>query len=555
MHPRVKVCRPSSSTSAPFVTFPSFMPDSNPSVGARINHNGDIATIRYVGPVDGTRGTWLGVEWDITARGKHDGCKDGKQYFICRSKASGSFIRPTPHILYGVSFLHALSAKYIETLHGSQTQEKVTLGSSQGAIQVEAVSLDKIREKFARLDRLREVSLENANVVKGDPSGSIVNTCPNIRGLDLSQNLFTHWETIAQITQELPALQRLSLNRNRLQLSTNPDALANAFLRLTEIQLNATLMTWAEMQKITAFMPQLQAVEMGYNQLTRLRGDNLPTSFNSTISTINLDSNLCSDWIHLWSALKEYQCLQRVILTANSIKTIPFPQSPSDFLPGIKYLSLSDNNICNWDVIDSLSCWLPSLETLTIGGNPLVNVAGPENQTRPLLIARIPSLCTLDGTIISSRERMDAELFYMSVIMNEGIVSDDERAKAHHHWHNLCKKHGKPDEVREQQKPQTKLGNQLLDLKLYAYNEEFVEKRAEPSEPPTAVIRVLPSMTLRILRLKICKALKYDPRNTNIMFWLRMPHGALGRLDDESTYRDLDWLGLEHNSQIIYQIQ
>lgn len=65
--------------------------------------------------------------------------------------------------------------------------------------------------------------------------------------------------------------------------------------------------------------------------------------------------------------------LQRVVLTANCIETIPFPQDPSDFLSGIKYLALSDNHIRSWAAIDALSCWLPALEALSIGGNPLVN--------------------------------------------------------------------------------------------------------------------------------------------------------------------------------------
>lgn len=56
-----------------------------PSPGTRIlyqkQHNG---TVRYVGPVDGTSGEWLGVEWDdAEARGKHDGVKDGRRYFRC----------------------------------------------------------------------------------------------------------------------------------------------------------------------------------------------------------------------------------------------------------------------------------------------------------------------------------------------------------------------------------------------------------------------------------------------------------------------------------------
>lgn len=52
-------------------------------VGRRIKYAGNIGTIKYVGPVDGTRGVWLGVEWDDPTRGKHNGMKDGKQYFSC----------------------------------------------------------------------------------------------------------------------------------------------------------------------------------------------------------------------------------------------------------------------------------------------------------------------------------------------------------------------------------------------------------------------------------------------------------------------------------------
>ena len=54
-----------------------------PVIGTRLNYSGSIGTVRYVGPVDGAQGLWLGVEWDDTNRGKHDGIKDGKRYFTC----------------------------------------------------------------------------------------------------------------------------------------------------------------------------------------------------------------------------------------------------------------------------------------------------------------------------------------------------------------------------------------------------------------------------------------------------------------------------------------
>jgi len=51
--------------------------------GLRISYMSHIGTIRFSGPVEGTSGTWLGIEWDDPKRGKHDGSKDGKQYFKC----------------------------------------------------------------------------------------------------------------------------------------------------------------------------------------------------------------------------------------------------------------------------------------------------------------------------------------------------------------------------------------------------------------------------------------------------------------------------------------
>lgn len=91
---------------------------------------------------------------------------------------SGSFIRPSaPSITCGVSFLKALSSKYIEALHGSETAEKVTLGSSNGAIEVEAVGLDKIRKNLSHLERLREVSLDNGAVAMSDSPGRIKSIC------------------------------------------------------------------------------------------------------------------------------------------------------------------------------------------------------------------------------------------------------------------------------------------------------------------------------------------------------------------------------------------
>ena len=65
-----------------FIRFP-FRVMATASVGTRVNFNNHIGTIKYAGPVNNTTGIWLGIEWDDPTRGKHNGSKDGKQYFTC----------------------------------------------------------------------------------------------------------------------------------------------------------------------------------------------------------------------------------------------------------------------------------------------------------------------------------------------------------------------------------------------------------------------------------------------------------------------------------------
>lgn len=54
-------------------------------IGQRLSYDGNLCTVRYVGEVRGTKGEWLGVEWDDPTRGKHSGEHGGVNYFECMS--------------------------------------------------------------------------------------------------------------------------------------------------------------------------------------------------------------------------------------------------------------------------------------------------------------------------------------------------------------------------------------------------------------------------------------------------------------------------------------
>jgi hypothetical protein len=52
-------------------------------IGKRLSYDWRLCTVRYHGEVQGTKGEWLGVEWDDPTRGKHAGEHQGVKYFEC----------------------------------------------------------------------------------------------------------------------------------------------------------------------------------------------------------------------------------------------------------------------------------------------------------------------------------------------------------------------------------------------------------------------------------------------------------------------------------------
>ncbi|GJE87126.1 RNI-like protein [Phanerochaete sordida] len=522
---------------------------SLPATGTRFALGGHLGTVRFVGPVEGTNGTWLGVEWDDPARGKHDGVKDNRRYFTCRVPNAGSFIRPTAvGISYGTSFLKALLSKYIEDPHGPG--EKVILGSSKGAIEVEAVNLDKIRGKLSNLQRLREVSLDYHGVATADPPGDINRTCAGIRGLDLSKNLLPSWDTVSSIVSELPALETLALNGNRLVMpSLATPKLTEAFSGIKELQISSTLTTWSEACSLVNCMPLLRVLEMGYNLLEKLAvNDDAPRTGHPTLQAINFDGNSLKIWSDICTALSSFKSLQRLILSSNHLTTIdPCPDGQPPGIAQLKHLSLAANSLTDWGDLDRLYTWCPALESLTIAGNPLSS----DPHLRQFAIAKIGSLATLDGAAISAKERTDCELFYLSSVAKHGPADAAARRAAHPRWDELCARHAFVDAPRAADAGGDTLGNRLFTV-LVQRRAHAPGTGADATQDPAQALRVLPSMSMRTFRMKLAKTFKLGrAEQPGLRLWLKMPDGAWSELESAEDTHDLAWWGLEDGSEIV----
>jgi len=339
------------------------------------------------------------------------------------------------------------------------------------------------------------------------------------------------------------------VSNNRLQPPSNLKLGKDAFSRLTELQLNGTLMSWQAIMDVVALMPRLQRLESGYNRFQSLSSLSQDHP-EPVLTTLNFDSNQLYDWTETCQALVSFPKLVRLGLSSNPFESIRVPAGHHVPLK-LTNLSLSSTRISEWSSIDSLNLWCPQLESLTLNGTPLVEDPQVGRVWQQIVIARLPTLRAFDGTAVSQRQRVDAELLYLSRIAQEFFPSDAARAAAHPRWAELCKVHGTPDIASDKKNKDDKLKNHLIEIKA------SLSLVTPPPSTPTALaltkaVRVLPSATLRLLRLKLLKLFK-TPRGSEAELWIRMVNGELAPLGDirgADDDKEIDWW-LESGSEVV----
>ena len=71
----------------------------------------------------------------------------------------------------------------------------------------------------------------------------------------------------------------------------------------------------------------------------------------------------------------------------------------------------------------------------------------------------------------------------------------------------------------------------------------------------TLALKVLPTMSVRTLRLKLAKAFRLArSEQAAVRLWLRMPQNAYAELEADDG-RDLSWWGLEDGSEVVLASQ
>ncbi|KAK3329302.1 hypothetical protein B0H66DRAFT_585817 [Apodospora peruviana] len=460
--------------------------------GQRKSYDGALCTVRYCGEVEGTKGTWLGVEWDDPSRGKHDGHHKGVRYFSCKSKSptAASFVRPARPVDPPQDFLSALQLKYVTPDDGPVAPGRPIVISGKVA---EEIGFDKIRRQQGQLTELKIVILDGARVAyASQPSRlaesvdssrpSISETCPKVIEIDLSRNLFERFGAVVDICAELGLLKILRVNGNRFNDVRDDARLESVdpeFKGVRELEVEETLLEWEEICHLATKFPSLNTLLAGSNQLSLLPP--IPTaSFTSTLVTLDLEYNNFTSLTDI-AALTAITSLRNLHLKANQIfTTSPAPafEPPPVFSSNLHYLDISYNQVSTWTFVDALPASFPGLISLRFAHNPIydnpdldnnncspasastataaANKGGPANtdEAYMLLLARLPALKTLNFSTITAADRTNAEMYYLSRIARQlSAVPETGEAEVlarHRRWAELCDIYGEPVVARQQ---------------------------------------------------------------------------------------------------------
>ncbi|KAJ4296738.1 hypothetical protein N0V90_006786 [Kalmusia sp. IMI 367209] len=508
-------------------------------IGKRLSYDGQLCTVRYRGEVKGTKGEWLGVEWDDPTRGKHSGEHAGVRYFECLSRgaASGSFIRPARKSDTPRSFSEALKAKYASeafedpsvqivfaTKPGDNVLKKDPLARINQPIrisgkEVEEVGFDKIRKQLAQLSDLKIVILDGLRIersiarLRDDTEGwqegltDVKEACPKAIELDLSRNLFEEWREVASICEQLEKLKSLrveyaihgsrpsllqqvltSTSGTRFRDTTVTDnersRCLKAFANITDLKLEENLLSWEDLTRITHLFPTLTTLSASSNLYTNLT----PQAPNPNLTSLTLEDNALTSLSSV-APLTALPALRRLILKSNKVSSIissPSSQLPI-FSPTLTEVDLSYNDIPTWSFIDTLPTVFPGLTSLRVSHNPLyAHLRSPDGRALTpedgymLTVARLGCLKILNYSPITPKERLNAESYYLSLIAKEAAFApaSDEAAilAAHPRYKWLCEEYGEPVIQRlDGRVNPNSLAARLVLLKLYMEGGKTVE--------------------------------------------------------------------------------
>ncbi|KAI1309003.1 Tubulin-specific chaperone E [Halotydeus destructor] len=519
-------------------------------IGDRIEHEGQFATVRFVGFIDDGKGKgpeeYIGLDWDNANRGRHNGCFNGVHYFVARAPTSGSFVKNKGLKFTRLSFEEAYCSRYGEPkLNEEEQKTPHRIGSKT----IELVGMDKVAEKIASKPHMLDLSSKFIAFC-GKVSDDIRNKLTDVTELNLSHNLLNQWPEVVNIVQLFPSLSKLNLTGNVMEIPTDftlRDVLhfKKTMANVKSIVLGGAGLTWHWLTCIdNQVLPfGLESLELFRNSISRIISVPPKTSFVS-LKHLDLSSNSIIQWSNICK-LGQLAQLESLILNDCGLESVYFESvnEESYLFSNLKTLSLKSNNLRSWRDIAELNK-LKSLEDLNVKANPITEKEDDYEISFYYTVCRVKGLKTLNREPVDSNVRRESAMYYLKKHYEEWLKLKDDASYAAEHplFVELLQLHGEAYDLSSLESPSNSARSSQVVIVL-KMSEDGIELRKKL--PASTTISNLKNLARRMFKLDALADLE--------LIWTTSKQDNFSlKLDEDS--KSLHQMSIENDDIILVKI-
>ncbi|KAK5617047.1 hypothetical protein CRENBAI_016531 [Crenichthys baileyi] len=332
----------------------------------------------------------------------------------------------------GRSFVEVINEKY------SPENFPYRRGPGMGVVVVPTAGLQGSPMKD-RLNLPSVLVLNNCGITRAGYQAEIAAFCAHVIELDLSHNNLQDWHEISKITSSIPNLEFLNLSSNPLAGTSLEPQCAEAFSRVRRLVLNNTQISWDTVMLLTQNIPELEELFLCLNEYSSVSSSSVACP---TLRLLHITDNSLHDWAEVCKFGSMFPSLDTLIMANNNLASI---QDNKDILarlfPNLRSINLNNSDLNRWEDIEKLN-FFPKLEEVRLQGIPLLQ-AYTNAERRNLMIAQLPSVSHLNGSVVTDSEREDAERFFIRHYL------DCPEKELPYRYHSLVTKYGKLEPLAE----------------------------------------------------------------------------------------------------------
>ncbi|XP_015269303.1 PREDICTED: tubulin-specific chaperone cofactor E-like protein [Gekko japonicus] len=288
-----------------------------------------------------------------------------------------------------------------------------------------------------RLNLPSVLVLNSCGITCAGEENEIAAFCAHVSELDLSDNKLEDWQEVSKIVSNVPHLEFLNLSSNPLNLSVLERTCAGSFAGVRKLVLNNSKASWETVHTILQELPGLEELFLCLNDYKTVSCS--PVCCHS-LKLLHITDNDLKDWPEIRKLGVMFPSLDTLVLANNYLTTIEDSEdSLGRLFPNLRSISLHKSGLQSWEDIDKLNSF-PKLEEVRLLGIPLLQPYTNEER-RKLVIARLPSITKLNGSVIAEGEREDSERFFIRYYL------DFPQEEVPFRYHELVTKYGKLEKL------------------------------------------------------------------------------------------------------------